>query len=139
MAPPPHHHGRCGPSRTDDIAGAGHSRRTWGRVSAYNGTDLHALCHIAGMIDLVHLTGSKADLVAVGGIACGSSGHQLALGQLAGQRLTDRLERVACAGNAHGLIDVAAAGQRVTDSTADAGSCTAEGLDLGKLVVESRS
>ena len=122
--------------QNDDIAGGGALAADVGSgSSAYNGADLHALCHIAGVVDLIHLTGSKADLVAVGGIACGSSGHQLALGQLAGQRLTDRLERVACAGDAHGLIDVAAAGQRVTDGTADAGSCTTEGLDLGGMVV----
>ena len=31
------------------------------------------------MIDLIHLTGGEADLVAVGGITGGSGGHQLAL------------------------------------------------------------
>ena len=87
------------------------------------------------MIDLIHLTGGKADLVAVGGITGGSGGHQLALGQLAGQSLTDGLEGIACAGDAHGLIDVAAAGQRVTDRTADAGGSAAERLDLRRVVV----
>ena len=87
------------------------------------------------MVDLVHLTGSQTDLVAVGGVTGGCGGDQLALGQLAGHGLADRLERVACAGDAHGLIDVAAAGQRVTDGTADAGSSAAEGLDLGGVVV----
>ena len=38
----------------------------------------------------------------------GSGGHQFALGQFAGQGLTDGLEGIACAGDAHGLIDVAA-------------------------------
>ena len=42
---------------------------------------------------------------------------------------------IAGAGDAHGLIDVAAAGQRVADGTADAGGRTAEGLDLGRVVV----
>ena len=87
------------------------------------------------MVDLIHLAGGKADLVAVGGVTGSGSGHQLALGQLAGHGLADRLERVACAGDTHSLIDVAAAGQRVADSTADTGGSTAEGLDLGGVVV----
>ncbi|SCH94436.1 Uncharacterised protein [uncultured Faecalibacterium sp.] len=101
----------------------------------HHSADLHSLCHIAGVVDLIHLAGGKADLVAVGGVTGSGSGHQLALGQLAGQGLADRLERVARAGHTHGLIDIAAAGQRVADGTADAGGRTAEGLDLGGVVV----
>ena len=87
------------------------------------------------MVDLIHLTGSQTDLVAVGGITGGGSGHQLALGQLAGQSLAHRHQRVTGTGHTHGLIDVAAAGQRVTDGTADAGGCAAEGLDLRGMIV----
>ena len=120
----------------DDVAGSGAFAADVGSGRcAHNSADLHPLCHIAGVIDLIHLTGSKADLVAVGGITGGSGGHQLALGQLAGQGLTDGLEGVACAGDAHGLIDVAAARQRVADRTADAGGSAAEGLDLRRVVV----
>ena len=114
----------------DDVAGSGAFAADVGSGRcAHNSADLHALCHIAGVIDLIHLTGGKADLVAVGGITGGSGGHQFALGQLAGQGLTDGLEGVACAGDAHGLIDVAAAGQRVT------GGSAAERLDLRRVVV----
>ena len=84
--------GRCGrPAGRRRRRERGVSRRTWsaGRC-AHNRADLHALGHIAGVVDLVHLTGGQADLVAVGGIAGGSGGHQLALGQLAGQRLGRR-------------------------------------------------
>ena len=120
----------------DHIAGSGALAADVGsRGSAHNSADLHALCHIAGVVDLVHLTGSQTDLVAVGGVTGGCGGDQLALGQLAGHGLADRLERVACAGDTHSLIDVAAAGQRVADSTADTGGSTAEGLDLGGVVV----
>ena len=120
----------------DHIAGSGAlAADVGGRGSTHNGTDLHALCHIAGVVDLVHLTGSQTDLVAVGGVTGGCGGDQLALGQLAGHGLADRLERVACAGDAHSLIDVAAAGQRVADSTTDAGGSATEGLDLSGVVV----
>src|SRR5699024_1140307 len=71
----------------------------------------------------------------VGGIARRRGGDQLALGQLAGQSLADRDQRVARAGHTHGLIDVAAAGQGVADGAADAGGRAAEGLDLGGVVV----
>ena len=120
----------------DHIAGSGAlAADVGGRGSTHNSANLHALCHITGVVDLVHLTGSQTDLVAVGGVTGGCGGDQLALGQLAGHGLADRLERVACAGDTHSLIDVAATGQRVADGTADAGGSAAEGLDLGGVVV----
>ena len=122
--------------QNDDVAGGGALAADVGSGGrAHDSTNLHTLCHIAGVIDLIHLTGGEADLVAVGGITGGSGRHQFALGQLAGQGLADGLEGVACAGDAHGLIDVAAAGQGITDGTADAGGRTAERLDLGGMVV----
>ena len=68
--------------------GAGVSRRTWsaGR-GAHDRADLHALGHVAGVVDLVDLTGGQTDLVAVGAVAGGGGGHELALGQLACKRL----------------------------------------------------
>ncbi len=57
------------------------------RGSAHNGADLHALGHVAGVIELVDLAGGKADLVAVAGVAGGSGGYELALRQLALERL----------------------------------------------------
>ena len=83
----------------------------------------------------VDLAGGKADLVAVAGVAGSGGGDQLALGQLAGHRLGDGLQRVGRAGHAHGLVDVAAAGQGVADGAADAGGRAAERLDLGGVVV----
>ena len=109
-----------------DMAGGG---------GAHHRADLHPLGHIAGVVDLIHLAGGQADLVAVGGIARRRGGDQLALGQLAGQGLADRDQGVPRAGDPHGLIDVAAAGQGVADGAADAGGRAAEGLDLGGVVV----
>ena len=106
-----------------------------GRRRADNCADLHALGGVAGVVQLCDLTGGKADLVAVAGIARGSRRDQLALGQLAGHCLGNRLQRVSRTGHAHGLIDIAASGQRVTDGTANAGRRAAEGLDLGGVVV----
>ena len=105
------------------------------RGSAHDGADLHALGHVAGVIELVDLTGGKADLVAVAGVAGGSSGHELTLRQLALERLGHGDGGVAGAGDTHGLVHVAAARQRVADGTAHAGGGTAEGLDLGRVVV----
>src|SRR5699024_7690194 len=120
----------------DDVAGGGAlAPDMGGRGRAHYCADLHPLGHIAGVVDLIHLAGGQADLVAVGGIARGRGGDQLALGQLAGQSLADRDQGVAYAGDAHGLIDVAAAGQGVADGAADAGGRAAEGLDLGGVVV----
>ncbi|VWL96079.1 Uncharacterised protein [Collinsella intestinalis] len=102
---------------------------------AHHGADLHALGHVAGVVELGDLAGGKADLVAVGGIAGGCGGHDLALGQLAGDGLGDGDGRVGRTGDAHGLVDVRAAGERVADRTAHAGGRAAEGLDLGGVVV----
>ena len=79
------------------------------RGSAHDGADLHALGHVAGVIELVDLAGGKADLVAVAGVAGGSGGHELALRQLALERLGHGDGGVAGAGDAHGLVHVAAA------------------------------
>ena len=100
-----------------------------------NRADLHALCNITRMVNLVYEAGSKADLVAIGGVARSSGLAQLALRQLVLEGLRERHGRVARAGYAHCLINVGAAGQRVTDRTAEAGSSTAERLDLGRVVV----
>ena len=90
---------------------------------------------IALVIELGDVARGKADLVAVGRIARRGGLRKLALGELAGKRLRERLSRVAAAGDAHRLMDVGTSGERVTDAAADAGSRAAEGLDLGGVVV----
>ena len=124
-------------AQQDDLVGGGGALATHVvfRGSAHDGADLHALGDVAGVIEFVDLTGGKADLVAVAGVAGGSSGHELALRQLALERLGDRDGGVAGAGDAHGLIHIAAARERVADGAAHAGGGTAEGLDLGRVVV----
>ena len=120
----------------DHIAGGGFLAADMaGGGGADHSADLHALGGIAGVVQLGDLPGGKTDLVAVAGIAGGGGGHQLALGQLAGHRFGNRLQRVGSAGDAHRLIHIAASGQRVADGTADAGGGTAERLDLGGVVV----
>ena len=74
---------------------------------AHNGTDLHSLCHIIGMIDFLYITGSQTDLVAVGGIAACRSSHQLLLGQLALQGFGNGNRRICRAGHTHCLIYIA--------------------------------
>ncbi len=106
-----------------------------GRRRGHDRADLHALGHIAGVVDLVHLAGGQADLVAVGGIARGRRGDELALGELALQRFGHRNGRVRRTGHAHRLVHVGAAGQGVADAAADAGGRATERLDFGRMVV----
>ena len=106
-----------------------------GRGRGHNRTDLHALGHIAGVVDLVHLTGGQADLVAVGRVAGCGGGDELALGELALKRFGHRHGRIGGAGHAHGLVHVGTAGQRVADAAADAGGRAAERFDLGGVVM----
>ena len=87
------------------------------------------------MVQLRDLARGQSDLVAVGGVAGGRGGHDLALRQLAGDGLAHGDSRVGRAGDAHCLVDVGAPGERVADGTAHAGGGAAEGLDFGGVVV----
>ena len=106
-----------------------------GRGRGNDRADLHALGRIAGVIELIHLAGGQADLVAVGAVACGGLGDDGALGQLAGHGLLNGLEGVGSTGHTHGGVDIGPAGQGVTDGPAHAGGRAAERLDLGGVVV----
>ncbi len=120
----------------DDVAGGrALATHVGGGGSRHDSADLHALGHVAGVVELGDLAGGEADLVAVAGVAGRGGGHEFALGELALEGLGDGDGRVCGAGDAHGLVDVAAAGERVADGAADAGGRAAEGLDLGRVVV----
>ena len=90
---------------------------------------------VALMVQLRHMAGGKADLVAVGGIARGGGLAQLPLRQLAGEGLVQRGTGITRTGHPHGLMDIGTAGQGVPDAAADAGGRAAEGLDLRGVVV----
>ena len=105
------------------------------RCSRDDGTDLHALRHVALVVDLADLARRKADLVAVRAVASGSAERDLLLRQLARQRLAERTARISSARHAHGLVDIRAARERVADGTAKAGRRAAERLDLRRMVV----
>ena len=124
-------------AQQDDLVagGRGFAAHMVGRSGGHDRTHLHALGHVAGVVDLVDLTGGQTDLVAVGAVAGCGGGHELALGELAFQRLGDRHGRVRGAGDAHRLIHVGAAGQRIADAAADAGGRAAERFDFGGVVV----
>ena len=106
-----------------------------GGRGAHHGADLHALGHVAGVVELGDLAGGKADLVAVGGVAGRRRAADLALRELAGKRARHGCRGVGGAGHAHGLVHVAAARERVADGAADAGGCATKGLNLGGVVV----
>lgn len=77
----------------------------------------------------------QTDLIAIGGVARGRSGHDFALWQFSGQRLVERGGRISGAGDAHRLIHIAASGEGIADGPADAGGRTAERLDLRGVVM----
>ena len=106
-----------------------------GRRCAYHRANLHALGNVARVVQLVHLTSSKANLVAIGRIARSRRGNQLALGQLAFQRFGNGNRRVARAGYAHSLVHIAAARKRVADGAAHTGCRATERLDLCRMVM----
>ncbi len=106
-----------------------------GRGGAHHGADLHALGGVAGVVQLVHVPGGQADLIAIGGIARRRRGHQLALRELPGNGVGHGHRGVGRTGHAHGLVHVGAARQGVADGAAHAGGRAAEGLDLGGMVV----
>ena len=105
------------------------------RCGGNDGTDLHALGGISGVVQLIHHAGGKPYLVAVGGVASRRRLHDTALGQFSGNRLGYGAGGISRAGHAHGGIHIGAPGQRVTDGSADAGCSTAERLNLSRMVV----
>ena len=120
----------------DDVARLGYlADDVLQRSCADNRADLHALGNITRVVNLVYEAGSKANLVAIGGVARSSSLAQLALRQLVFEGLRQRYGRVTRTGHAHRLINVRATRQRVADGAAEAGSRAAERLDLGRVVV----
>ena len=105
------------------------------RCGCDDGTDLHTLCNIARMIDLIDEAGREADLVTIAGVTVGCGGHELTLWQLALHGLLYRYSRIAGTGDTHRLIYIASAGQRITDRATDTGCRTTERLDLGRVVM----
>ena len=120
----------------DNVARSGTlAHNVIGRCRGNDRAALKAFGNVALVVELGDMARGKADLVAVGRISRRRGLRQLALGELSGKRLRERLSRVAAAGDAHRLMDISAAGERVADATSDAGGSTAEGLDLGGVVV----
>ena len=97
--------------------------------------DLHTLCGIAGMIDLVHNAGRQTDLVAVGAVALCGSGNDLALRELTLDGFGYGNGRISRAGHTHRTVDIGTSRERIADRAADTGRRAAEGLDLGGMVM----
>ena len=89
----------------------------------------------AFVVVLNDLSGSEADLVAVGGGARRRAFGDDRLRQFAGQGGGVGLARVGAAGDAQRLVNVGAAGEWVADGAADAGRRPAVGFDFGRMVV----
>ena len=87
------------------------------------------------MIELIHNSGCKPDLISVGGIARCSGCDELPLRDLPGDSLTYRNRRIRRSGNTHCTVDIGAPGQGIANRTADAGSRTAKWLYLCGMVV----
>ena len=76
---------------------------------AHNSTNLHTLCNIVGVINFLHIAGSKTNLVAIGGITACCTSYQLLLGKLALQGICNGNGRICRTSHTHCLIDVASA------------------------------
>ena len=81
------------------------------------------------------MSGCKADLVAVAGIATGSLAGYHALGKLSGDGIGDLRGYIPRPRDAHGLIHVCTAGKRVADGASKAGCRAAEGFYFSGMVV----
>ena len=52
------------------------------RSRPHDGADLHTFCNVVGMVNLLHISGGKTDLVAIGTVSAGCTGHDLSLRKL---------------------------------------------------------
>ena len=64
------------------------------------------LGNIALVVQFSHVTGGKANLVAIGGVAGSSGGCKLPLGELALDGILQADPGIAAAGDAHGLVHI---------------------------------
>ena len=120
----------------DDVLGIGHlAAHVLGGSGCDDRADLHSLCRVAVVIQLVDHARGKTDLVAVRGITRSRRGDQLFLGQLAGQGFGQRARGICAARYTHCCVYVRASRQRVTDRTANAGCRAAKGLNFGGVIV----
>ena len=105
--------------QNDDVAGITvFSLYVCAGSSAHNGTDLHALCNIVRMINLIDKAGGKTDLISVGAVALRSARGELSLRKLTGQGRLQGRRRVSSAGDTHRLVNIAAARERIADCAA---------------------
>ena len=105
------------------------------RGRSYHSATFQTLGNITIMVQLRNVAGSKTDLIAVGRVACSSSLAKLTLRKLTGNGFMQGHSGITGTGHTHGLMHISTAGQRITDTTADAGCRTAEGLNLGGVVM----
>ena len=127
---------RAAAEQDNDVARGGTlAHDVIGRRRGDDRAALKSLSNVALVVELGDMARGKADLVAVGRISRRRGLRQLALGELSGKRLRERLSRVAAARHAHRLMDISAAGERVADAAADAGGRAAEGFNFGGVVV----
>jgi len=120
----------------DEVAGIGTTTEdVFTRRGGDDGSDFHAFSGVVGVINFGDFSGGEADLVSVRGVATSGFLTDFTLGEFAGDGFVVRGAWVGSAGDTHGLVDVGAATQGVANTTAKAGGGSAEGLDLGGVVV----
>ena len=120
----------------DDVARIGSlTDHILSRSRSHDRSDLHTFCHVTRMINLIHKTGSKTDLVAVRAVTLSCTHRQLSLRQLALQCLRHRHGWICTAGHTHSLIYIGTSRQRVTDGAAQTGGSSTKRLDLCRMIV----
>ena len=102
---------------------------------AHDGTNFHALCHIARVINFIHQSGCKPDLIAIGGISVRRPFDQSLLRQLSLKRLRNGKRRIRSSRYPHCLIHITSSGKRIPDCSSKAGSSASKRLDLRRMVV----
>ena len=87
------------------------------------------------MIEFVHNSGCKPDLISVGGIARCSGCDELSLRDLPRDSLAHRNRRIRRPGNTHCTVDICPSGKRIADRSADTGCSTAKRLNFCWMVM----
>ena len=105
------------------------------RRGAQDCSDLHSFRHIIRMIDLLHRSGGKADLVSVGTVSVSRLPYQLLLRQLSFHGLFHGDGGIRRTRHTHGLVHIGTAGQGIPDGSAKTGGRSSERLDLSGMVV----
>ena len=106
---------------------------SWSRT--HNCTDLHTLCNIIWMVNLLDIACCKSDLVSIWAVSVSCLPDKLLLWKFSFNCLWNRYCRICCTCYTHCLIYICTSWERISDCSAKTCSSATKRLNLCRMVV----